>query len=271
MRVWDCHCHARGDETGEQVLRSMDEAKVDRVNLFAKYPAPKGGQYRREDVRASIDHIAKAQTADPDRIFGLIWAEPRTPGMVDEIEYGIVEKGLRGVKMIPDHWGPTDEMLLPIYEKMQALGKPIQFHSGVLYGFGDSSRFCRPVLFEALVNFPDLRFSLAHISWPWVDECIAVFGRFRAAAGYDTDRCRMWIDTCRGTPDAWREEALRKAAPFCGMGHLMFGVDGTPATMAGNAPVHVAKDLAILRDIMGLTEEQTDLFFWGACEAFYAE
>jgi predicted TIM-barrel fold metal-dependent hydrolase len=248
----------------------MDEAKVDRIDLFSKYPGPAGGEYRREDARASIDHIAKVQAADPDRIFGLIWAEPRTPGMVEEIEYGIVDRGLRGVKMIPDHWAPTDELLFPIYEKMQALKKPIMFHSGILYGFGDSSRFCRPVLYEALVNFPGLRFSLAHISWPWVDECIAVFGRFSAAAGYNGDRCQMWIDTCRGTPDGWREEALRKAVPFCGTGRLMFGVDCNPASLPANAPQHVAKDVMILRDIMGLSEEQIQMFFWGACEAFYA-
>ena len=269
MRIWDCHCHARGNETGDQVLRWMDLAKVDRINLFSYYPVPAGGLFRQEDMRASIDHVASVQAADPDRIFGLIWADPRTPGMVDEIEYGIVESGLRGVKMIPDHWAPTDDLLFPIYEKMQALKKPIQFHSGILYGFGDSSRFCRPVLYEALVHFPELRFSLAHISWPWVDECIAVFGRFRAAAGYNPDRIQMWIDTCRGTPDAWREEALRKAVPFCGMEHVMFGVDCSPEGLPQNAPVHFAKDMAILRDLMGLTEEQIEMFFWGACEAFY--
>lgn len=270
MRIWDCHCHARGNETADQVLRWMDDARIDRINLFARYPGPVDGQYRRDDAHESIDHIAQIQAADPDRIYGLIWAEPRTPGMVEEIEYGIVEKGLRGIKMIPRHWSPTDEMLFPIYEKMQALRKPIQFHSGILYGFEDSSRFCQPVLYEVLVNFPGLRFSLAHIGWPWVDECIAVFGRFRAAVGYQTANCQMWVDTCRGTPDAWREEALRKTIPFCGSEHVMFGVDATPATLVGNAPVHVAKDLALLRDIIGLSETQIDQFFWGACEAFYS-
>ena len=33
----------------------------------------------------------------------------------------------------------------------------------------------------------------------------------------------MWIDTCRGTPDAWREEKVRKAIPFCTMERVMFG------------------------------------------------
>jgi predicted TIM-barrel fold metal-dependent hydrolase len=272
MRIWDCHCHLRGDETGAYVLEQMDAAGVERVNLFSHYPGR--GQspeetVPRDEVRRVIDHVAEVQSADPARIYGLVFANPRAEGMVEEIERGIVDLGLRGVKMIPDHWSPTDELVLPVYEKLRELGKPIQFHSGILYGFGDSSRFCRPVLYEALVNFPGLRFSLAHIGWPWVDECIAVYGRFRAAAGYKTEACQMWIDTCRGTPDAWREEALRKAVPFCGVERLMFGVDGSPSSMADQAPVHARKDHDLLRNVLGLSQDQIETFFFGACEGFW--
>ncbi|MGQ9732871.1 MAG: amidohydrolase family protein [Candidatus Zipacnadales bacterium] len=274
MRIWDCHCHLRGDETGAYVLQQMDAAGLERVNLFSRYPG-RGMPYEetvpRQVVREVIEQVAAIQAADPGRIFGLIFANPRAEAMVEEIERGLVEHGLRGVKMIPDHWSPTDDLVAPIYKKLRELGKPIQFHSGILYGFGDSSRFCRPVLYEALLNFPGVRFSLAHIGWPWVDECIAVFGRFRAAAGHRTENSQMWIDTCRGTPDAWREEALRKAVPFCGIERLMFGIDGSPSILAQTAPVHVGKDLAILRHIMGLSEEQIETFFWGACQSFFGE
>ena len=104
-----------------------------------------------------------------------------------------------------------------------------------------------------------------------MDECIAVFGRFRAGAHYKTEDCQMWIDTCRGTPDAWREEALRKAVPFCGMERVMFGVDCNPASLAENAPVHVRKDLDLLGNVLGLSQEQIDTFFFGACQGFWGE
>lgn len=296
MRIWDCHCHCTGDETGDAVLRAMDAAGVDRLTLFSQYPpawtsprhagdvlgldptdtsgrpASRGGsliRFTREDVRKSTEHVAKVQAADPSRIYGMLWAEPRAPGIVEEIDYAINDCGLRGIKMIPDHWSPGDELLFPIYAKMDELEKPIMFHSGILYGFGDSSQYCRPVFFETLMHFPKARFSLAHISWPWVDECIATFGRMRAAVGHSNERCQMWIDTCRGTPDAWREEALRKAIPFCGVDRLMFGVDTHPAGLAKSAPVHVRKDLDLLRDVIGLSQAQIETFFWGAAESFF--
>jgi len=295
MRIWDCHCHCRGNETGDDVLRWMDEAGLERITLFSLYPPTLSAKrepgdtygldpfdasgrlggpslaYRREDVRAAAEHVAKVQAVDPKRIYGMLWAEPRAPGIVEEIERAIVDMGLRGVKMIPDHWSAGDEMMFPIYEKIQELGKPMHFHSGILYGFGDSSRFCRPALFEPLMHFPRLRFALAHISWPWVDECIAVYGRFGAAVHGTGRENQMWIDTCRGTPDAWRVEALAKAVPFCGMEHVMFGVDTVPSSLPKSAPVHARKDKDILEGMMGLTEAQVETFFWGANARFHGE
>lgn len=60
MRIWDCPCHCRGGETGDEVLRQMDKAGVDRINLFAEYPGQRGapGKSTQADIRATIDHIA---------------------------------------------------------------------------------------------------------------------------------------------------------------------------------------------------------------------
>jgi predicted TIM-barrel fold metal-dependent hydrolase len=281
MRVWDCHVHCRGDETGDEVLRAMDAAGIERMNLFSDYPWREVGGRRvphgpdshasREDLRACVDHIAKVQSADPSRIYALVWVDPRSPFTAEEVERGIADKGLRGIKLIPDQWFPYDEMLFPLYGKMEELGRPIMFHSGIVYGFGDSSRYCVPVGFEALLNFPRLRFSLAHLGWPWVDEYLAVFGSFWASVGFDKDKTNMFVDTCPGTPDAWRTEALQKAVPFVGSERLMFGTDAQPRTLERNAPRHIGRDLSILREVIGVSEEQLDAFFWGACERFMAE
>jgi predicted TIM-barrel fold metal-dependent hydrolase len=277
MRIWDCHCHSNGTEKGADVLRAMDEAGIERINLFSSYPWKKGGEHKpygpgagatREATRAVIDHVASVQAADPSRIFGMAWADPRSPGVVDEIERGIQDKKLRGVKLIPDRWFPYDEMLFPIYRKMEELGKPIMFHAGIVYGFVDSSRYCLPVGYECLLNFPKLRFSLAHIGWPWVDECLAVYGSFRSSAGWESGNAQMYIDTCRGTPDAWRTEAMQKAVPFVEGDHLMFGIDNEPLHLPKSAARHIMMDKSILSEVIGVSEAQLDLYFWGACEKF---
>lgn len=273
MKIWDCHVHCHGGETAEATLKAMDAAGITRINLFSRFPRNPVDEClppAKDVYRAEIEHVASLQAADPDRIFGLFWPDPRSEGILDEIEYAIVDKGLRGIKMIPNHWSPCDEFMFPIYEKMQELGKPIQFHSGILYGFGDSSRFCQPVLYEALIHFPRLKFALAHISWPWIDECIATWGRFNSASGYAKRLNQMWIDCSRGTPDAWRVEAMRKVIPFCGTAQIMYGTDCTPGGMAETAPVHIRKDRDILKNEIGVSDEQLEQFFWGAAEALYS-
>jgi predicted TIM-barrel fold metal-dependent hydrolase len=264
--------------TGDATLRAMDAAGIERSNLFSDYPwkvvggkkAPHGpgAHATREQVRATVDHIAKVQSADPSRIYGMIWADPRSPFTVEEVERGIADKGLRGVKLIPDKWFPYDEMMFPLYRKMEALGRPIMFHAGIIYGFGDSSRYCLPVGYECLLNFPRLKFSLAHIAWPWIDECLAVYGSFLSSVGDDASKTQMFIDTCPGTPDAWRTEAFRKAVPFTGTDHLMFGIDTSPARLARKGPDNIRMDMSILREVIGVSDKQLEAYFWGACERF---
>jgi predicted TIM-barrel fold metal-dependent hydrolase len=75
---------------------------------------------------------------------------------------------------------------------------------------------------------PGLRFSLAHISWPWCDECIAVYGHFQSNkhSGRIKDS-EMFIDFTPGTPPVYRKEAIDKvltSGAEC-RDNILFGVD----------------------------------------------
>jgi len=54
-----------------------------------------------------------------------------------------------------------------------------------------------------------LRFSMGHCSWPWVDECIALYGKFlNSLTAHNT--AEMFFDITPGTPEIYREELLTK-------------------------------------------------------------
>ena len=56
-----------------------------------------------------------------------------------------------------------------------------------------------------------MRFSLAHISWPWCDELIAAYGKILNASASRADyRGEMFVDITPGTPTIYRREALTK-------------------------------------------------------------
>ena len=76
---------------------------------------------------------------------------------------------------------------------------------------------------------PGLRFALAHISWPWCDECIAVYGKLLNAIGRNGGDAvpEMFIDTTPGTPKIYRRDALSKVytVGYDVFDHVMFGSD----------------------------------------------
>ena len=85
------------------------------------------------------------------------------------------------------------------------------FHSGILYdGINISGKYNRPCEFEPLLSIEGLQFSVAHLSWPWVDECIAVYGKFNAFLERNPGgkAAKMYLDITPGTPPTFREGAL---------------------------------------------------------------
>ena len=267
----DCHVHSRGDESADEVIKAMDKASVDKAIIIAPYPGKtidneptKYGHFSYSEVNGelqeeSIRFISKLQAEAPDRIVAFTWLEPRLKDSVRYAEDAVTKFMCRGIKMIPDHWYPQDPKFFELYEKIQELKVPVLFHSGILYGFKDSSRFCRPCNYEVLVNFPWIKFALAHISWPWTDECIALYGRFKAnleSSHYSDERAKemqMFIDTTPGTPSFYRREAFRRALLFDAEDAMIFGSDSSASDLRGASTI-AEMDKGIIREL-GYSDE----------------
>ena len=250
----DCHVHSVGDEDPTQTIKSMDAAGLDKIILFGPKPGGWEGDSESLSMREANEWLARFAAEAPDRIIPFTWIEPNLPGAVEELERAVADLGCKGVKMIPNHWYPTDEAVFPVYEKAGELGVPLICHAGILFGNADGSRFCRPAFYEALINFPRVRFALAHIGWPWVDECLAVAGRFRAHSIRTGQEMQMWIDTTPGTPPMWRSEALQKALAYLGDERILWGSDARASDLTP-ASKTMASDRRILRSILGAGAE----------------
>jgi predicted TIM-barrel fold metal-dependent hydrolase len=214
----DCHVHCRADANGSSVLKAMDAQGMEKAVLIAPHMTDSN-----KNATRSIDIIAKICEADPARLLGFAWVEPTLSEAAQHVQLA-ADRGLTGIKMIPDHWYPYEQRIFPVYEKIQELRRPVLFHSGILFGNLDSSRFCRPVFYEVMIHFPKVKFALAHIGWPWTDECLAVGGRMRAAAR-DSGLMQMYVDTTRGTPDIYRVDALDRGLKYLGPEQLIYGSD----------------------------------------------
>ena len=92
--------------------------------------------------------------------------------------------GVQGFKFHPTMQGfyPNDRMAWPLYEAIAETGKPALFHtgqtgvgSGMRGGNGMRLKYSNPMhIDDVAVDFPDMPIILAHPSFPWQEEALAV-------------------------------------------------------------------------------------------------
>jgi predicted TIM-barrel fold metal-dependent hydrolase len=161
-------------------------------------------------------------------LYPFYWIDPTEGDALEQVRRAVLQ-GIKGFKVICNHFYPGDAKAMPVYRAIAEANRPLMFHSGILWDGTSSSKYNRPSEFEAMIDVPKLRFSLAHISWPWVDECLAVYGKFQHTRATRKDvSCEMFIDTTPGTPPIYRREALTKifTIGYNVADNVWFGSDG---------------------------------------------
>ncbi len=266
--ILDCHVHMTDPTCDtDDLCAKMKQAGVDGGIILSRPPdaySRSGGLEAREPLDR-IDDVLAVCTGD-NSLFPFFWIDPTEDGAVKQVD-AAVDRGMVGFKVICNHHYPGDKRAMKTYAAIAEASRPILFHSGILYDAPvASSQYCRPAGFECLLEIPDLRFALAHISWPWCDELIAVYGKSR----HVKTRAEMFVDTTPGTPAIYRRDALTKlfTVGFDVGGNVLFGTDsGTREYSIANAEGWIARDRQILGDI-GVPQETIDAVFSANLERF---
>jgi len=224
MEIIDCHVHQGDIADVDKATQWFQTTRLDAAHVFSVSP-----RKSESDARGSVEVLAELAQAMPEKIIPLVRVDPLADNAVQFAKWAIKEKGMVGIKMLPNGWYPDGPEPKDIYKLAEDLAVPIQFHSGILWMSNDCSKYNRPAYWEAMLDFAGVRFSLAHISWPWTDECIAVVGKFRATNTKDESRddCQAWIDLTPGTPAIYRRDALERCLACVGADLMIYGSDAT--------------------------------------------
>lgn len=223
--ILDGHIHIGStDSKPGPFLERMKEAGIDGGLVFSAFAGNFTPDARPDEER--LAHVL-AFCQGADLLFPFFFLDPTAPNAFAQVDHA-VSGGIAGFKIICTTFYPWDPRCLETLMYIASLNKPVVFHSGILWdGINASGRYNRPVEFEPLMSVYRLRFALAHISWPWCDECIAVYGKLDNAVKHAGAAGGMRIDNTPGTPQIYREDALRKTlmSGYDVLDKLYFGSD----------------------------------------------
>ena len=202
----DGHIHMM-DKADREVLEGrIQDAGLKRGVVFSLPPRTFSSRYR-DSFQHRLEALLEL-TGGGRGLIPFFWIDPLEKDALQQVDEAVAS-GIKGFKIMCIDDYPYNPEALKAYKRIALHGKPILFHSGILWNDKNSSSFNRPACFECMLAVEGIRFALAHISWPWVDECLAVFGKFMQTRNMGLDQ-KMYIDLTPGTPEIYRREALTK-------------------------------------------------------------
>ena len=226
MKIYDMHIHSQNIvNSSSKLLDSMSEAGVYGGCVFSNPPL------REDSVNGTsfeerVAEVLKWSSDSKGRIFPVLRIHPYEENIFENVKKA-AEAGIVAFKFIASDYYVYEERPMALFREIAKLGKPIIFHTGILWNGGVSSSYNRPLNWEALIDIEGLRFSMGHCSWPWIDECIALYGKFLNAHS-TRGTAEMFLDITPGTPEIYRRELLSKlyTLGYDVGDNLLFGTDG---------------------------------------------
>ncbi len=143
---------------------------VDRAILFGVRATASGWATPNE-------RTANWVSRDPNKLIGFVAIDPMEDGHLEQLERGVTDLGLKGVKLYPvmGRYHPADPAVFPTYALAQRLDVPVLFHMGTHPQALAMLKHSLPLLVDDVAQaFPDLRIVMAHMAHPWFQDCAVV-------------------------------------------------------------------------------------------------
>ncbi len=178
--VWRPDRPVRATCTWGDYLEAM--APVDRAIVFSiaygpgQLASPPGERGRGPEGNVN-DRTAELVRSHPQKLIGFLSVDPLAAGALQEIDRGVHDLDLRGIKLGPNYqnFDPLCPEARAVYARAEGLGLPILFHQGTSPIRDAPLRFAHPLMMDEIaMAHPDLRIVMAHMGHPWQADTIVV-------------------------------------------------------------------------------------------------
>ncbi len=134
--------------------------------------------------RVGNEEVLRAAAANPDVLIPFASVDPHKGKLAVREARELIEAGVRGFKFHPNtqaFW-PNERDWYPLYEVIASAGLIALFHTGTTGigagmpgGGGVRLKYSNPMCVDDLAaDFPDMDIILAHPSFPWQEEALAI-------------------------------------------------------------------------------------------------
>jgi len=125
--------------------------------------------------------VAEYVRKHPDKLVGFAGVDPTSPAeAIAEMREAQGSLGLKGITVSPagQDFHPTDSRAMQVYAEAARLRMPLLIHQGTHFTAASKMEYARPALLdEAARELPALKLIVAHLGYPWVDECVVLLGK----------------------------------------------------------------------------------------------
>ncbi|HEU5355037.1 MAG TPA: amidohydrolase family protein [Actinocrinis sp.] len=242
----DVHTHAEVSDSGAGSLsRELEEASSSYFKVDAGHRKPTldeiAAHYRERRIAAVVftvdaeaatgtpavpnEEIAEAARRHPDVLIPFASIDPaKGRAGARQVRRLVEEYGVRGFKFHPNvqAFYPNDRDAYVLYEAIEAAGAIAVFHTGQTGigagapgGGGIRLKYSNPLFVDDVAaDFPDLPIILAHPSFPWQDEALAVA----------THKPQVYIDLSGWSPKYFPPQLVQYANTLL-KEKVLFGTD----------------------------------------------
>jgi predicted TIM-barrel fold metal-dependent hydrolase len=169
-----------GGQTPDQTAAYYRERKI----ACAIWGVDPGGTRAPRPGAVSNDELLDAAERNSDVLIPFVMVDPwRADAGAGEAQR-LIDAGARGFKFHPPSQGfyANDQRMYPLYEVIAAAKLPALFHTGQTAvgqgagaGGGIRLKYGNPIyLDDVAVDFPDMPIIMAHPSFPWQEEALAI-------------------------------------------------------------------------------------------------
>ena len=227
MKRFDAHVHSDANLADpKDLISKLEKACIYGCCIFSNEPlefCSETGSTFEERLETVLSWVKGYE----DRLFPVLWIHPYEENIFEKVHIA-VDRGISAFKIICNNFYVYEEPCMQVLREIAKLDKPVFFHSGILWDSQNSSKYNQPLNWEALIDIEGLRFSMGHCSWPWTNDCIALYGKFLNAL---TTRkaSEMFFDMTPGTPVPYRKDLIEKLflSGYDVEHNILFGTDAT--------------------------------------------